>query len=446
MKFHTVEKLGPKQSLTKEGFLLCEDVPLNRTGTLLYGPGETPVEPGPDGIVRIERSPEEVFRPETIASFNGKPVVNEHPDKDVEPDNWRELAVGTVLNPRRGTGICDDCTVADLLITDQEAIKLIQAGKREVSAGYDAEYEQFSPGLGRQYDIIGNHVALVESGRCGPRCAIGDSRTILPKEQAMTWLEKLKKAFASKDESAFNAALEEAPKDGTTEIHNHVHVRDESKKDDEEEDDEDKKTRDAMDSRMKKVEDTVDAMGKDVKAIKDKVMKDESEEEKKKREMEEKETQDNEKIEGDLEEEAPPGTGDRAKKAKDSAYLVDSFQDTIALAEIIAPGIGIPTVDAKAAPGKTYDALCRFRRSVLDVAMGKPETRTFIDEMLNGRELKDLPCGKVRDVFTAVGAFSKKLNNGQTARDSVGVGGGTGVRGEVRTPADLNKKLAEFYK
>src|SRR5271166_3724303 len=105
MKFYVKEKLGAVQSVTPEGFLLCEEVPIARTGTMIYGPDETPISVGPDGIVRIDRDAEEVFRPETIASANGKPVVDEHPeDGEVRPDNWRELAVGVTLNPRRGAG------------------------------------------------------------------------------------------------------------------------------------------------------------------------------------------------------------------------------------------------------------------------------------------------------------------------------------------------------
>ena len=39
-----------------------------------------------------------------------------------------------------------------------------------------------------------------------------------------------------------------------------------------------------------------------------------------------------EAILGELEYEAPPGTGDKARAAKDSAYLEDSFQDAVAKA------------------------------------------------------------------------------------------------------------------
>src|SRR6185503_11189172 len=131
MKFFVKEKLGLTRSTTPEGFLLIENTPVARTGEMLYGPGETPVEVGPDGITKIDRSPEEVFRPETIASCSGKPVVNDHPSSDVNPDNWNELAVGVMMHPRRGTGTLDDTLMADLLITNRGAIDDIKSGKLE---------------------------------------------------------------------------------------------------------------------------------------------------------------------------------------------------------------------------------------------------------------------------------------------------------------------------
>ena len=104
MRFYTVQKLGPKRSLTPEGFLLCEEVPVARTGEMLYGPGEVPVEPGPDGLIRISRTPEEVFRAETMASCMGKDATLDHPDDFVQPSNYAALTQGVMLNPRRGTG------------------------------------------------------------------------------------------------------------------------------------------------------------------------------------------------------------------------------------------------------------------------------------------------------------------------------------------------------
>src|SRR6266704_1505140 len=107
MRFYTVEQLGATRELTPEGFLLCKDVPVARTGTQIYAHGEIPVESGRDGLIQIMREPEEVFRPETIASAMGKSIVDNHPSDGlpITPDNWRTRSIGVVLNPRRGDGL-----------------------------------------------------------------------------------------------------------------------------------------------------------------------------------------------------------------------------------------------------------------------------------------------------------------------------------------------------
>ena len=174
MRFYTTSDLGPLRSYTPDGFLVCRDAVLARCGTQAYGPGETPIA---GDFVSIERHPEDVFEPEAIASANGKPVVNDHPMDawgnriDVTPHNWRDLVVGVCQNPRRST---DDFLVADLVIYDAGAIQLINNGKRQLSCGYDAEYENLGPNRGRQRAIRINHVALVDQARCGPLCSIGD--------------------------------------------------------------------------------------------------------------------------------------------------------------------------------------------------------------------------------------------------------------------------------
>ena len=55
MRYFTQEQLGETQSLTPEGFLLCENVPLARIGEMLYADGEVPVT-AKDGVIRIHRS------------------------------------------------------------------------------------------------------------------------------------------------------------------------------------------------------------------------------------------------------------------------------------------------------------------------------------------------------------------------------------------------------
>lgn len=207
-KFYSTAQLSERISETPEGFLICEGVAITRAGDLLYAPGETPIEPADGGYyVTITRSMEDIHDPATIASFEGKPVTINHPDDFVTPDNWRELAVGVIQNVRPGEGEDADKLLADLLITDREAISAIKSKTmREVSCGYEAEYVEIGPGKGRHRGIIGNHLALVAAGRCGSECAIFDHA---PKqEKPMKVSELLKKLLAS---PAAVKALDEAP-------------------------------------------------------------------------------------------------------------------------------------------------------------------------------------------------------------------------------------------
>lgn len=175
MEFFVSEQISENISKTPEGFLLCANVPLTRTGDLLYLAGETPVSATSDGVTVISRTAETIFSPETIASFQGKPVTINHPKVFVDSKNIGTYGVGTVINVRPGEGDFANCLVGDLLITHDDGINVVQSGVREVSLGYEAEYTETAPGKGVQTDIRGNHVALVDKGRAGPLCAIRDS-------------------------------------------------------------------------------------------------------------------------------------------------------------------------------------------------------------------------------------------------------------------------------
>src|SRR5215470_16083495 len=173
--FYTTETLGPQQSLTPEGFLVVKNVPLARTGKQLYSDKEIPLKGDSQGKIVIDREPEEVFRPQTIASLQGKPITLDHPLEDVNPENYHDLAVGHVINPRRGEGVFDHLLLGDLLIHDKRAIQAIRNRMlRELSVGYKADYEETGDARGRQRNIMCNHLALVKDGRCGVVCRIGD--------------------------------------------------------------------------------------------------------------------------------------------------------------------------------------------------------------------------------------------------------------------------------
>jgi uncharacterized protein len=176
MRFNTILKLGPNREKTREGFTLWRNVSVSRVGVQIYGPDEdTGIEPGPDGFIHLMRTPEEVFRPETLDSANGKSFTLLHPEEDVTPANWRDLTHGIMFNARRGTGIQSDESVVDVMVYTDDLVRQIDLGMREVSLGYDADNFQTGPGRGEQRDIYINHVALVPKGRCGGSCAVRDS-------------------------------------------------------------------------------------------------------------------------------------------------------------------------------------------------------------------------------------------------------------------------------
>lgn len=494
IEYYTTEQLGPRRELTPEGFLICFDVPVARIGEMVYGPGETPIKTGGDGRVKISRDAKEVFAPKSMASLQGKPVTDDHPPVDVEPGNWKFYTRGAVMNPRRGEGETKDFLVADLIIYDQDTIKDINSDKREVSCGYNPDYVELLdgngdaiPGEGEQANIIYNHLALVDRGRCGPRCSIGDRRTVDSEINDMrgvrhmsvkTTLRRLQRAFDAKDARAFDEGIEEledkvedAPKDpDTIEVHNHIPGQDAigqvppkdpattETRDDKEEPEWFKNfSKDCMD-RFKSMDDKFEAFGKkdDEEKKADDAGEDPAAEmatdpnlEMDRKSKDAKDDEANKSILGELEFEAPPGTNDKARKAKDSIYLEDSFQDAVSKAEILAPGIRVPTFDRAMSPAKTATALFGLRRTALDLAYVQPETRGIIDAAMGGHTFDSKTMGNsaVRVLFNAVASQAAQNNNARATDRGVRptTGGGHVTNSKIGSLASINDRNKEKY-
>lgn len=168
-------KISPHLTRTPEGYLICLGVPICRTGSQEYLPQEIGVE-SDKSIINVLRSPQEVFKPAAIASFEGKPVTDDHPPVGLDSSNYASYTKGVVQNVRRGSGEDADKLVCDIVIYDATLISKVEAGKREISCGYDCQYVENGDGSYHQANIIGNHVAIVDSGRAGRDVAIRDAK------------------------------------------------------------------------------------------------------------------------------------------------------------------------------------------------------------------------------------------------------------------------------
>ena len=165
---------------TDEGFLM---VPARaaRTGIQQYLAHELGLKDRePNAIVNVYRPPEEVFNSDSLASYEAKDVTNDHPDEMVTAATYKELTVGHV----RGVGSQDgDFVLVDLILKDEQAIKDVEKGKVQLSAGYSAVYDN-TPGAtpsGEHYEFIQrdirvNHVALVDRARAGAMARIFDNQ------------------------------------------------------------------------------------------------------------------------------------------------------------------------------------------------------------------------------------------------------------------------------
>jgi len=435
-EFYAPGELGKTRKLTPEGFLLCEGVAIARTGTQTYAAqeltgkdGKPVVEPGPDGIIIIGREPEEVFRDDTIRSFEGKPVTVEHPNEFVSPDTWKQLAVGTVQNVRRGKGIEDDLLMADLLITDKSAIQHVNRDMPDLSSGYDAEYEQTDIGHGVQLNIIGNHVALVDRGRAGPRCSIRDHQFNSPsgdsKMAKLSVADRLARIlFHAKDEEGIKEELK--------------------KSEDEEMSGEtfgamDAKIKDAFDKHFK------DAMDKWQKAHdeetrgKEKTAEEKGAEETESRKKSEKEDKEAKEAEDAI---LSPEHAAHNPNMLGRVWVGDSvgpmLKDILSRAEILSPGIQIPTTDAVSNKG-----VKQFMLSALLKAKTTDDGKKLIEPFLAGRKLETMNARELHGVF--VGASTVRgIRNNDAARPHIG----SSIQGEFSKPksiADINDANKKFY-
>jgi hypothetical protein len=126
--------------------------------------------------IKIYRPKDEIEK--SVKSFEFLTVTDTHPWDNVSAKNYKDYAVGMTTDASFEE---NHIVSRSIVVTDSAMIVELQASgeSKELSCGYFAEfvYEAGTTESGELYDgymknLQGNHVAIVERGRCGGSCRL----------------------------------------------------------------------------------------------------------------------------------------------------------------------------------------------------------------------------------------------------------------------------------
>lgn len=166
------------------GYWIYENVPITRTGVFPYRGRQIDSDGSmgldPNRKYPVYRPASEITNPKTLSSFDGVFLVDEHRMMgEGQIDASQRRIDGSVYNVHvdpHNPGV----VLATLKVQTRRMKDLIDSGKRALSCGYYCDYRPQKgvfngmPYEFVQFDLTGNHLALVKKGRCGEKCAIMD--------------------------------------------------------------------------------------------------------------------------------------------------------------------------------------------------------------------------------------------------------------------------------
>lgn len=161
---------------TADGYLVAMPR-VARTGIQLYLGAEVGVTD--KKVVRIYRPDAEVFAQDSLASYAGKPMTDDHPPQMVDAGNWKEYSRGQIGNDLLRDG---EWIRVPMIMMDKALIAKFKSGKKQISMGYTCDIDM-TPGTapdgsaydGMQKNIRINHGAIVTTARAGNKALFGDA-------------------------------------------------------------------------------------------------------------------------------------------------------------------------------------------------------------------------------------------------------------------------------
>ncbi len=193
--------LGSHRHYDENGFLYIDETPVLRAGVLEYLGSEL-IDGGQDEVDGVKLIPEKVYKvylpleelEKAKDTFKMLPVVDDHTWLGEEGEDSKKFEEGmTGETPV----VKDGKLFISMKLTGKNILNELKNGKEELSASYT---NQLKKSDNPNYDFIafdyrGNHIALVDKGRCGPDVRVLNTGANLTKKENFTMANKVKNGF-----------------------------------------------------------------------------------------------------------------------------------------------------------------------------------------------------------------------------------------------------------
>ena len=166
------------------GFWIIKKNPISKEGVFPYLGHTISDECEPNKIYKVYRSGKTLK--ESVPTWDNppKPFIEDH---EMLGEGFTAVddrhVQGVISNPVYEDGVL----YADIAVYSESLKEAIENGKKELSLGYFCKYKKEHGTFdGEEYDyvqedMVGNHIALVEAGRCGSDVKVFDSRCTMDK-------------------------------------------------------------------------------------------------------------------------------------------------------------------------------------------------------------------------------------------------------------------------
>lgn len=184
------------KSIDKNGYWFIPHNPISKVGIFDYLGSSISDECEPNKIYKVFRPGDTLLNSVPTWDNPPKPFINDH---EMLGEGFTEIddrpVQGVITNPQYEDGVL----YADITVYSEKLKEAIENGKKELSLGYFCKFEK-QPGIyeGEAYDyiqtnMVGNHIALVDAGRCGSDVKVFDQKCVMDSFDIVSKDEDLKK-------------------------------------------------------------------------------------------------------------------------------------------------------------------------------------------------------------------------------------------------------------